>query len=212
MPTIKLTNVLYPKEEHCGVLVEAMSQDDEPEPQERKKGVWLTLLSRGAKEELVDELIKVVNTAYATTTHGSFIKTLNDVVASDWQALDWDEDPEVDVAIFWRNPRSGDSWTGKKLQGVGHDGQRKSKDILIVKMKELLRQPGWWSESGGAVRKIFLRDGDVPVVKDVNLIKALFPNTNVQMIDEHTYTRELPNGQVITESVFGNPVVPGYKG
>lgn len=203
--TIKLSDLLFPDWPHPSVLLEELEQPNKP-----KKGEWLTLMSQADKEELSDQLIDVVKTAYAGTAHGSFIKSLKDVVASDWVALDWDTDPELDVAVFWRKPRAGEPWAGNKIQGVGHDGQRQSKDMLMDKMRELLNQNGWWSESGAAVRKILLRGG-VPVITDAGLIRALFPDSNIRMIEQFTYVRTLPNGQEITESVFGHPVVPGYK-
>lgn len=187
--TVKLLHILYEKVE----LI---------------KNEWITL-SDADKEELSDQLIKVVQTAYVGTNAGSFVNSLKDVMPSDWMVLDWDQDPEVDAAIFWRGPRSGEPWGGKKLQGLGHDGQKDSKKKMLSKMTELLKtkSENWWSESSGVIRERFLSH-NVPFVKDIQTIQKVFPKTPVTMIDPSTgqYERDL-GGKIIVETMFGHPII-----
>ena len=68
-----------------------------------------------------------VKNAYKNTSLGSFVKTVTDVHNSEWLALDHDDEDGIDVAIFFRLPRSNENWVGKKIQGIGHDGTEQSK-------------------------------------------------------------------------------------
>jgi hypothetical protein len=168
------------------------------------KNHWGLLLSTADKEEVGHELVDLVTTAYNNTPQGSFVNSLKEVIPSDWLAIDWDQDPDVDACVFYRKPRSGETWTGHKIQGLGHDGSRISKDKALAKIHELLLTPGWWIESSDAMRAT-LKKLNVPSVKDLQLLQALFNDPNLEMFDKDTYDRRLPSGTVIRETVFGYP-------
>jgi len=174
--------------------------------EELEKNKWQMILSTDAKEDLSDELIALVQNAYSETAKGSFVNTLKDVISSDWYVIDWDEDPEVDGAIFWRKARANEPWSGNKIQGIGHDGQSQSKKIIIDKLKDLLNQDGWWIEANAALRKVLLRAGTT-AVEDINILQTIFPNSQITMIDQNTYTRTLPDGSNIIETLFGKPEI-----
>ena len=148
----------------------------------------------------------MVQTAYAGTAQGSFVNNLSNLLPSDWAVLDFDEDPDVDSAVFYRGPRANEHWTGYKIQGLGHDGSRASKDHALARILQMLSQQGWWIESSGALRGVLAKKG-ANIVSDPQLLQTLFPNSNLSMIDDSTYTRTLQDGNTITETVFGNPVV-----
>lgn len=171
-----------------------------------QKNRWALDISNDAKVEVSDDLIHLVQTAYAGTEQGSFVNNVSNLLPSDWAVLDFDQDPDVDSAIFYRGPRAGERWRGYKIQGLGHDGSRASKDHALNKLADQLGKPGWWIESSGALRSVLAKRGS-PVVSDEQTLQALFPNTDLQMIDRTTYTRNLPEGGSITETVFGVPVL-----
>lgn len=161
-------------------------------------------MSNSVKDEVGDELIDLVQTAYANTQLGSHVNDLKDVIPSDWHVVDWDKDPDIDVTIFYRKARSGDNWVGNKIQGLGHDGTRKSKKKAIKKMEDLLHKDGWWIEASDALRAT-LRKIDAPIVTDVTFLRTLFNDPYLTKIDPVTYSRKLQNNRVIIESVFGKP-------
>lgn len=165
-------------------------------------------MSNDAKLELGDELINLVQHAYSKTKYGSMINSLKDVIPSHWNVYDWDEMPGVDACVFYRTDRSGETWRGFKIQGIGHDGKQHSKEATIKRLERLLGRTGWWIESSDAMRHI-LHKTQLRPISDERLLQQLFPHSNLQMIDEYTYTRNLTNGDTITESVFGNPVLRG---
>lgn len=169
------------------------------------KNSWEMLISTDDKHELGGELVDLVKHAYAKTYHGSLVQSLQDVIPSDWRVIDWDQDPDVDATVFYRANRPNDTWVGYKIQGLGHDGQRASKDKAIQKMKFLLSQKGWWIESSDAVQYI-LKKQQVPAVTDERFLQALFNDPNLKMINHDSYTRKISTG-VITETVFGHPTL-----
>jgi hypothetical protein len=171
-----------------------------------QKNRWELDISNDAKVEVSDDLISLVQGAYAGTEQGSFVNNVSNLLPSDWAVLDFDEDPDVDSAVFYRGPRPSENWIGYKIQGLGHDGSRVSKDHTLKKIQTMLSQPGWWIESSGALRGVLSKRG-VRVVNDQRLLQSLFPDSKLRMIDDNTYTRVLSDGNSITETVFGNPVL-----
>ena len=170
------------------------------------KNKWELLISDSDKTELGDNLVDLVTTAYSNTPQGSFVNSIKDVIPSDWNVIDWDEDPNIDATVFYRGPRKNEQWTGYKIQGIGHDGKRESKDRAISKVRELLNKNGWWIESSDAMRHILLKAGVNPVT-DLDTLQQLFNDKNLKLVDEITYVRELPNTGQIKETVFGKPIM-----
>lgn len=173
---------------------------------ELPKNQWEVVISNGDKSELGTDLIGLVQQAYSNTPQGSFVNSIKDVIPSDWNVIDWDQDPDIDACVFYRSPRSNEQWSGHKIQGLGHDGTRVSKDRAVGKTRELLEQAGWWIESSDAMRAV-LKKLNAPVVTNLEVLQKLFNDPKLKMIDADTYQRVLPTGGTVTETVFGNPVV-----
>lgn len=168
------------------------------------KNQWTLLISAEDKAEAGPELVRLVGRAYASTDKGSMIQSLRDVVPSDWEVLDWDQDPDIDACIFYRKPRGNEQWTGYKLQGLGHDGSRQSKHKAIEQITRLLQKPGVWIESSDALRHV-LNKLHTPAVTGQDFLRRLFNDPNLTMLDDNTYVRVLQNGTKIKETVFGHP-------
>ena len=170
------------------------------------KGDW-DELAHAEKTEVGNGLKNLVDTAYASTELGGFIKDQNDVNNSEWLALDWDEDDDIDTTVFYRKPRSSESWRGFKIQGIGHDNQRESKSKVVDKIAELITKSGWWIEASGAMRGALLKR-NCPVIDDIKVIQKLFNDSSIEMSDKVSYRRSLPSGaKTETESVFGKPIL-----
>lgn len=170
------------------------------------KNQWELLISSADKHEAGPELVDLVKHAYAVTPRGSMIQSLKDVIPSDWNVIDWDHDPDIDACVFYRRNRPGENWTGYKIQGIGHDGTRTSKDKAISKVTSMLSRPGVWIESSDALRHVLHRM-NAPAVTDTETLQALFGDRNLKMLGPDTYTRVLQNGERIKETVFGMPQV-----
>lgn len=164
---------------------------------------WETLISTSDKEEVSSDLIDLVRNAYNNTPEGSFVNSLKDVIPSDWEVIDWDGDTSINATVFFRKPRANETWQGYKIQGLGHDGQRTSKDRAIKKMVDMLHISGYWLEGSDAMRVVLLKL-QAPIVTNEQFLQSLFDDPTLKMIDRTTYQRKL-NNRIITESVFGNP-------
>lgn len=174
------------------------------------KNKWELIISNGDKEELGTDLVSLVRQAYNNTPHGSFVNSIKDVIPSDWNVIDWDEDPEVDSTVFYRESRPGELWTGYKIQGLGHDGARNSKDKAVQKIIDMLSRDGVWIESSDAMRAV-LKKLNAPAVADEKFLQRLFNDPELKMIDTDTYQRKLPDGSTVRETVFGSPKLKGLK-
>ena len=171
---------------------------------ELPKNKWELIISNDDKQELGTDLVSLVRQAYSNTPQGSFVNSIKDVIPSDWNVIDWDQDPDVDSCVFYRKNRNGEAWQGYKLQGLGHDGTRPSKHKAIEQIVKLLQKPGVWIESSDALRHV-LNKLHAPAVTGQDFLRRLFNDPNLTMLDERTYTRTLQNGTKITETVFGHP-------
>lgn len=168
------------------------------------KNQWELVVSNSDKEELGTDLVSLVRQAYSNTPQGSFVNSIKDVIPSDWNVIDWDQDPDVDSCVFYRTNRSNENWIGHKIQGIGHDGSRISKDKAIDKIQQLLTKPGIWIESSDAMRHL-LKKLNVPSINDEQFLQKLFNDPKLKMINDDTYVRVLPTGGKVTETVFGRP-------
>jgi hypothetical protein len=170
------------------------------------KNTWETVISSADKQEAGSELVNLVQNAYSNTPKGSMINSLRDVIPSDWEVLDWDHEPDIDACVFSRKARGGEHWVGTKIQGIGHDGTKTSKDKVVAHVVHMLSQPGTWIESSDAMRHVLNRL-NVPAISNHKLLQYLFNDPDLVMVDDTTYTRTLPDGTKITETVFGHPKV-----
>ena len=171
---------------------------------ELPKNAWELVVSNADKQELGSDLVGLVQQAYSSTPQGSFVNSIQDVIPSDWNVIDWDQDPDVDATVFYRKNRGGENWIGYKIQGLGHDGTRASKDKAIAKVQEMLNKSGVWIESSDAMRHL-LKKLNTPAITDEQFLQKLFNDANLKMTDQDTYKRQLPEGGTVTETVFGNP-------
>lgn len=173
-----------------------------------KKNRWALIVSDPEKHQWSDNLIELVNNAYQNTSLGSFVQNAGQVAASDWVALDWDPQPDLDCTVFYRKARPNEHWSGYKIQGIGHDGKPESKQKVIARVKALLTKPGTWIESSDAMARTLGNLGLQPVT-DEQVLNTLFPSSNLTMLDQSgNYQRDV-GGTRIREQVFGNPIVKG---
>lgn len=171
-----------------------------------KKNKWEVLLSNPDKKIEGERLIDLVDTAYSVTPLGSFVKTINDVIKSQWVVIDYNEEDGIDACVFYRNSRTDENWLGQKIQGIGHDGEKDSKKIVVKKMVDLLEKDGYWTEVSDKMEEVIRRNG-CRVVTDLETLQKLFPNSNIEMLEAGQYQRTIDNGEVVKETVFGFPII-----
>jgi hypothetical protein len=176
-------------------------------------GRWEVIISDDEKQQHADNLINLVKTAYNNTPMGSFIQTVNDLLPSDWQVINLDSDPEIESSVFYRKNRPNETWVGNKIQGIGHDGKIyngvKSSKYAVDKIVELVNEPGWWIEVSDALRSVLLNRyiDRINIIKDVELLKKLYKDPNLKMLDDYTYRRTLSNNDQVIETTVGYPIL-----
>lgn len=169
-----------------------------------KKNTWEYVVTSKDKKYAGNNLVNLVQTAYKATPDGSFVNSLRDVLPSDWVVIDLDDNPDIDATIFYRKARVGEKWTGRKVQGIGHDGSQEAKAKVIDRLVKELSMPGTWVEASNALEKVLLKRGVKPVT-DVKLLQTLFNDPNLKMISDTSYSRSILDGKIIHETVFGHP-------
>lgn len=167
---------------------------------ELTKNTWALLLTAKDKERHGSDLIGSVGTAYKHTTLGSFVKSMDDVSNSEWMVMDYDKDPDVDIAIFYRKPRASEKWTGFKIQGIGHDGSKEAKERLMKKVVGLVNGKNFWIEASDAMARSLEKLGASKETSKEN-IKALFPSI-AEFKNDGSYVRKI-NGKDSHETVYG---------
>ena len=171
-----------------------------------KKGEWDNITPHVKSDPVAKDIIDLIKTAYKDSSLGSFITSKSDLKNKNWLAIDYDDEPDIDATIFYREPRGNETWVGKKIQGIGHDGTLKSIEYVINKLKELLNKSGYWIEASEKLEKILYRIG-VPYVDDEDLANKIFPNTNLKMIGKKGKYVRVESGKKIEETIFGKPKV-----
>ncbi len=167
---------------------------------------WELILSNPEKRINGKKLIDLVNTAYSNTKYGSFVKTVKDVVKSDWYVIDCDADEGIDACIFFRKQRKDEKWEGKKIQGIGHDGSKEAKKYIIDKLIDVLKEKGTWVEASDKLEEILQHNG-CQRITDVEILQKLFPKSKIKMLSDGRYQRTLSSGKYVIESTFGNPTI-----
>lgn len=169
-----------------------------------KKNTWEYIITSKDKKYAGNNLVDLVQTAYRVTPDGSFVNALKDVLPSDWVVIDLDDNPDIDATIFYRKSRSNEKWTGRKIQGIGHDGTQEAKTKVIDRLVKELEITGTWIEASHALEKVLLKKGVKPIT-DVKILQTLFNDPKLKMISDTSYSRSLLDGKLIQETVFGHP-------
>lgn len=168
----------------------------------KKKKTWY-ILDTHEILKVSDNIIDLIQTSYKNTQHGSFVNTQDDMIKSTkWIAIDWDEYPDADAIIFGKQTDFG-----IKIQGIGHDGEPKSKELVIQKLISILKNGKYWIESSDKVEHLLYKN-NVPYIDSMDILEKIFPNSKLKLIgDKGKYNRQLSNGRTISESVFGFPKI-----
>lgn len=152
--------------------------------------------------KISDNVIDLIKTAYKNTSYGSFVNSEEDMLRStDWYAIDIDDDLDADSVVFGRKTKHG-----LKIQGIGHDGDKISKKVVLDKLYSLLNREGFWVEASDIIEYLLYKNS-VPYIEDVEKIKLLFPDSDIYMENQKgRYTRTLTNNKTTKETVFGKPL------
>jgi len=119
--------------------------------------------------DLDDEIFDLIQTAYAGLEGGNIKIKSADSLPGEYtlfDVTDIDDDPQPDAVVFGKM-RGG----ALKIGGVGHDGKQ-GKGVSILRLLELLDEPGTFAEVSGRPAQIALAAG-TPVIEDEQKVRGL---------------------------------------
>ena len=159
-----------------------------------------------------EELIPLVQKAYAKSNMGSFVNNKRDTMDSDWLAADLDDDPDLDATVFYRGPRSDENWKNYKIRGIGHDNSKKAIDATLNKLKQMLSSGQYWVEASDALEHILYKLGAPFVRSEVNA-RRTFPGRKLRFIKKKSDPEDFYSGRYkryegdreVIETIFGKP-------
>ena len=128
------------------------------------KNTWFPL-SKGEIKDVEEEILDLIQNAYAPIGGHPNYKSVSDLAGSDYEIIDLDDDPELD-AVSVTKKRAG----GTKHVGIGHDGTSQGKRGAIGRTIDKLDEPSNYIEASGAIENI-LRKANVTQVTDEETIR-----------------------------------------
>ena len=167
-----------------------------------KKNKWIEMIDKGERKQVADNLWVLVQNSYAKLGGHPSIPNVDSIFKGDtyyWEGIDNDKDPEADGVLF------GKKRNGIKISGMGHDGERYSKDQLIQKLSAQLKKKGYWIEASDAVEKIMYKNG--VKYSDQSTVEKVFKQTVEWQNNKGQYKREVTPGKYHIETLFGNPKI-----
>lgn len=119
-----------------------------------------------------------------------------------FEVIDNDDDPDIDIFIAMKKTPFG-----KKVAAMGHDGTRKSKKAVVLKMLSLLKQKGYYTEASDKIEEI-LRRGGLDNIKDPDVIMQIMGSKGDIILEgDGYYNRSLGSIGRHTKALFGNPIL-----
>jgi hypothetical protein len=116
--------------------------------------------------------------------------------------IDIDDDIYPDAFIAYKVTPAG-----FKIALGGTDGTRKAKKAMILKMKELIRKPGWYAEASHKVADILESAGMRPI-DDEEVVRKTLKGKEIEWLGDGKYSRQLgKSGISAAKSLYGTPRV-----
>lgn len=139
-----------------------------------------------------DDIVNLINNAYADKGGNLKIKNANDIKNGDityWIVKDIDTEPDADVVV-------GGYFTpvGIKLTAMGQDGSREAKKDAIDKMKNLMKTRGFYAEMDkDLAQKLGLPH--IQVEKNVRDVLTPDQQKSMEWNNDGSYTRTIAGGK-----------------
>ena len=167
-----------------------------------EKDKWLETKNNRFDSEQEGNLWTLYDIAYGSI--GKHIGSKEELIKKYpiFEVIDNDDDPDIDIFIAMK-----DTPFGKKIAAMGHDGTRKSKKSVIMKMLKLLKQRGYYTEASDKIEEI-LRRGGMDNIKDPDVIMAIMGfKGDIILEEDGYYSRSLGSIGRHTKALFGKPLV-----
>lgn len=146
------------------------------------------------------QIVDLINTAYASKGGNLEIKSLDDLKKTDltfWLAIDLDTDPDTDAVVAGKPTPAG-----VKMTMMGQDGSGDAKRSVVTKMISLMKTRGFYAEMDKDLAAKF----NLPYIKDESEIRAVL-RKDLKMNPDGSYDRKLTAGPVKTKVLVGIPKI-----
>lgn len=171
-----------------------------------EKNKWEKLSNRD-KCEYKSNIYSLIHNAYVQVGYkkNSSIPNINAVCNLSkydfWEGINLSDNQEINAVIF------GKTLFGKKISGIGHDGEMISKYNIVLKLKDLLSKQGYWAECSGNLKNKLLKM-NIPYIRTESEVKNIFPKSNIQWLGNGKYIRKLSKTKKSEiEMIFGHPIL-----
>jgi len=178
-------------------LVDLLNEIDIP------KNKWVTIPSSELKD-YDNEIFKLISTAYAPIGGHPNYKSLDNVTgsesAAEYEAIDLDDDPEIDaISVAKEKP------SGKKFVATGHDNTKASKSKVVNHKVDKLKSRGYFIEVSGKLVDILTAKGVEPI-DDEEVVRKVLKGKDIEWLGNGEYKRKI-GGKLFTKSLMGKPTV-----
>jgi hypothetical protein len=152
---------------------------------EFRKNKWYSLSLSDLKRdpELAGEFYELIKTAYAPIGGHVKIRSGKDILGGEaqlFQAVDLDDDPDVDAITFAKKKPAG-----IKTTGMGHDGSRKAKNAALSHMADRLKTKVYAEVSDAMAHIMLTRYGLEPIEDAEKVQKVLGPSRPIEWVGAH---------------------------
>lgn len=156
-------------------------------------------------KEIEGELSRMLNISYASI--GGFAGGGDLGEFSGFFVADVDEDPEVDLGLYYKNNH------GLKVAALATDGGAEAKKEVVDYLVKMLDKPGTWIEVSDALANVLLKKKGLRSLDNEQVVKAALGGKKIEWHGKHPegipygsgwYTRSI-GGHDHTKVVVGRP-------
>ena len=178
-------------------LIDLLNEIDIP------KNKWITIPS-SELDNYDDEIFKLISTAYAPIGGHPNYKSASNVLGSEsdaeYEAIDLDDDPEIDAISVTKNKSAG-----KKFVATGHDNTKASRSKVVNHKADKLKSSGYFIEVSGKLVDILIAKGVEPIDNE-EIVRKVLKGKDIEWLGNGQYKREI-GGKLFTKSLMGKPTV-----
>lgn len=152
-------------------------------PHFKNKWKRLSVKDLAKDPELQEELFELIQLAYKPIGGHFKLKRPIDLMSGEvtfFDAIDIDDDPDADaVELVDMKP------AGEKHVGMGHDGTRDAKNVIIKRKADELKRRGVFAEVSDAIAHILLTRHNVPTVNDEETARKVLRGKDIEWVGAH---------------------------
>jgi len=165
------------------------------------KNTWTSVSADDLSETQMQEIWSLFKRTYFSI--GMHISSLEELFLKCPHLIILDNDGDQIINAFIAMTKT--KW-GYKLNALGHDGTRLSKDAIINKHYELLTTSGYFAALSEKMESV-MRDRGLENVKDSRVLYSIFGD-KIEVVEDGYYMKYVDLVGLKRKCIFGLPVIP----